>query len=157
MSQYEPQLLHKPYYVDESETLLIDDNINTQVIVVNSTTSALLTSEFFVDGMSIIGMIDTGASSVFIKRSIVELWCENGMHLNIEKLLSPIVVILGDTRPCEYRVNLNLDHDGQIYNTSAYVSDSLPFDLILGIKFLKKYNEFTKWRLYYNVGFKFIR
>ena len=142
MSQYEPQLLHKPYYVDESETLLIDDNINTQVIVVNSTTSALLTSEFFVDGMSIIGMIDTGASSVFIKRSIVELWCENGMHLNIEKLLSPIVVILGDTRtkPCEYRVNLNLDHDGQIYNTSAYVSDSLPFDLILGIKFLKKYN-----------------
>ena len=104
--------------------------------------TGLITCPFTVDGSEISGMVDTGASSSFIRRHLVEDWCNNGMQLEFERLLAPVTVVMGDSRKssCEYRVKLMLDHDGQLYETSAYISETLPFDLVIGMKFLKRYN-----------------
>jgi hypothetical protein len=72
------------------------------------------------------------------------------IDLKIRKMLEPVKVRIGDSNItiCEFSVLLPLKIEGSLYPIRALVSKNLPFDIILGINFLKIYQRKVKQKFF---------
>lgn len=96
----------------------------------------------FVETLSTECLIDTGASTEFVKRSVVLKLLEQGCFLRFYKTTKPVQVTLGDSsiKSCEQIVKFNIKINGSEYQVKACILEELPFDVVLGMSFLKRYN-----------------
>ena len=61
--------------------------------------------------------------------------------MNVQKS-KPVKVRLGDggIDECQHNVELELEIEGELYPTDAFILPTLPYSIILGMNFLKKYH-----------------
>lgn len=85
--------------------------------------------------------VDSGASAVYIKRSFLENIIRSGHRVHISSS-PPVEITLGDnsTTTCQTSVKLMLNIDGTEYPTKALMINEAPYDVILGMSFLRRFS-----------------
>ena len=96
----------------------------------------------YVDGQSAICLVDSGASTTFMSKSFLESLNRNGTHLSTSELAKPCDIILGNniTTRAITMAYLPLTIEESVFPIKALLLESLPFDVVLGMDFLKTYN-----------------
>ena len=142
---YAPEFLHQPFFYDENAKDDKDqqETLNLAYFVKYADTKAsLMNFDFKVCGSMINCVIDTGASTVFINKQTIEKLIQQQVPLNVENLIEPLIVTLGngESTECYQRVYIPLQIEESIYGTCAFILDKLPFEMIIGTSFLDAYD-----------------
>lgn len=100
-----------------------------------------LIQSFLVGGITIECLVDTGASMVFIHSNVAKKLLASDIGVEIEQLPKPVKVVMGNSSVtyCKYAINFQLVHDNNVLSIKAYVTNDLPYPMILGLSFLERY------------------
>ena len=94
------------------------------------------------NGQSVICIVDSEASTTFMSKFLESL-NRNGTHLSTSELAKPCDIILGNkiTIRAMKMAYLPLTIEQSVFPIKALLLESLPFDVVLGMDFLKTYND----------------
>jgi predicted aspartyl protease len=136
---YNCLLIHWPYfnYTDPSK----HDYVNCDNISLDFKSGTNLTELFKVGDMEIECLVDTGASLVFVQSSVADKLYAADIGVEAETLCKPLKIVMGTSSVsyCLYVLNFQLVHNNTVFPIQAYVTDNLPYQIILGLSFLEKY------------------
>ena len=138
-----PELFHFPYFYDNEISNEENVSLNLAFCVKSATNdSPLMQYEFKILGFSVKCCLDTGASTVFFRQALINDFISKGCDLHVQTLRECVNVTLGDNKEiqCRFKVVLPLEIEGNILSTDALILSDLPFDVIIGMSFLKRNN-----------------
>ena len=121
----------------------IPHSINlSQLTSVGDTNENLIKIKARIDSRDVLCLVDTGASTEFIKKSLIVELLKDGCNFTFQKATVPVQVTLGNNTKtlCHSIVMMNVQINGSSFQMKAFILDELPFEIIFGLSFLKRYN-----------------
>lgn len=140
---YDPCLFHSPFCFDSKSNyvsnLSLIETINCKI----DSNTKLVFFALNIHDRGINCCYDTGASNNFIRKSVLDDLTRIGVTLNLKRLHLPLEVRVGDGRitKINFKIRLSFEINDLKFNDEFCVLDEgLPFEAIIGMEFILKYN-----------------
>ncbi len=140
---FDPILYNSPFYFDSFQSA---ENSNLTVVCetecnINKNDKAI-TFSIKCDSKLINCLYDTGASRNFMRKNVLNDLVDIGVRLNMRKLPVPLKVRLGDghIKFISHCVTIEFTISNHVLTDDFFILEELPFEAIIGMDFIMKYN-----------------